>query len=872
MAVLSDCTRRRGVRRAVGLASVLFGSAVTAAPASELWFNPRFLADDPAAVADLGMYEQGLEVPPGTWHVDIYVNDQFVTAQDIVFRQDVQRQQLTPCLTRKDLATLGVRDNAVAAATAPCTVLSQLLPAAQAEFDVGQQRLNLTIPQAQLYSVARGDIPPQYWDDGITAGLLNYAFSANDGRSGDGSRTHFAWLNLQSGLNVGPWRLRDNSVWNTSRGQGNASSTQRWQHINSWLERDIKFLRARLTLGDSFSSGDIFDGMNFRGVQLASDDSMLPDSLRGYAPVIRGIARGTAQVIVRQNGYEIYQRTVPPGPFAIDDLYATGGGGDLQVSIIEADGSRQTFTQPWATVPLMQREGHTRYALTAGRFRSGNEDQRTPAFVQTTAMHGLAGGWTLLGGTQLAGDYRAFNAGVVKNLGAWGALSSDVTQANATLSDGSQHSGQSLRFMYSKALVATGTNVQLAGYRYSTSGYYSFSEANWDRQREHHGVGGVMVPDAPLTTPDIGTWNPGVSKRGRLQLSLNQQLGSAASLFITGSRQSYWGSDKTDSLLLAGFNAVNRDISWSVSYSLNKSAWLSGRDQLLAFNLNIPFSHWLPQGNTSAWRQANAKYSASSDLQGRSTQLAGLYGTLLDDRNLTYSLQTGYTHDSRAQAGSSTLASTNWRGGYGNASLGYSQSPDQRQLYYGVSGSVVAHENGLTFGQPANSTVVLVKAPGADHVAVENQTGVTTDWRGYALLPYATEYRENRIALNTDTLANDVDLPDAVVRVVPTHGAVARAEFTPRVGKKVLMTLIVDGKPLPFGTRITAAGGGGIVGDNGQVYLTGLPAAGDVVANWGEDASTRCRAHYQLGRTQLPDGLYAVTATCYRGEPNASTT
>ncbi len=53
---------------------------------------------------------------------------------------------------------------------------------------------------------------------------------------------------------------------------------------------------------------------------------------------------------------------------------------------------------------------------------------------------------------------------------------------------------------------------------------------------------------------------------------------------------------------------------------------------------------------------------------------------------------------------------------------------------------------------------------------VENQTGVRTDWRGYAVLPYATEYRENRIALDTNTLADNVDLDDAVVSVVPPWG------------------------------------------------------------------------------------------------------
>jgi hypothetical protein len=40
---------------------------------------------------------------------------------------------------------------------------------------------------------------------------------------------------------------------------------------------------------------------------------MLPDSQKGYAPVVRGIARTNAQVVVRQNGYIIYQTYVAPG-------------------------------------------------------------------------------------------------------------------------------------------------------------------------------------------------------------------------------------------------------------------------------------------------------------------------------------------------------------------------------------------------------------------------------------------------------------------------------------------------------------------------------------------------------------------------------
>ncbi|HHN5969823.1 TPA: fimbria/pilus outer membrane usher protein, partial [Klebsiella pneumoniae] len=232
---------------------------------------------------------------------------------------------------------------------------------------------------------------------------------------------------------------------------------------------------------DSYTNGDIFDGFNFRGTQLASDDNMLPDSQRGFAPVIHGIARSTAQVSIKQNGYEIYQSTVPPGPFAINDLYAASSGGDLQVTIKENDGTRQVFSVPWSTVPVLQREGYTRYALTAGEYRSGNVQQEEPKFFQGTVLHGLPTGWTIYGGAQLAERYRAVNLGMGKNMGDFGALSLDITQANATLSDYSDHQGQSIRFLYNKALSDVGTNIQLVGYRYSTKGYYNFADTTYRR-------------------------------------------------------------------------------------------------------------------------------------------------------------------------------------------------------------------------------------------------------------------------------------------------------------------------------------------------------------------------------------------------------
>ncbi|MGZ0751421.1 fimbrial biogenesis usher protein [Kluyvera sichuanensis] len=830
---------------------------------AELYFNPRFLADDPAAVADLSSFEKGQELPPGTYRMDIYLNDGFMTTRDVTFSAGENGHGLMPCLTRGQLASMGLNTAAIKGMDAldpdTCVPFTAMIKDATVRLDVGQQRLYLTIPQAYMGNQARGYISPELWDNGITAGLLNYNFTGNNVQNRVGGSSQYAYLNLQSGLNVGAWRLRDNSTWSYSSG---STSENKWQHVNTWLERDITPFRSRLTLGDSYTNGDVFDGINFRGAQLASDDNMLPDSQKGFAPVIHGIARGTAQVSIKQNGYEIYHSTVPPGPFTINDLYAAGNGGDLQVAIKEADGSVQSFTVPYSSVPVLQREGHTRYALTAGKYRSGNDLQEDPTFFQSTLMHGLPAGWTLYGGTQLADRYRAFNLGVGKNMGDLGALSVDITQANATLPDDSEQQGQSVRFLYNKSLSELGTNIQLVGYRYSTQGYYSFADTTYQRMSGHS----VVTEDGPVYVKPKFTdyYNLAYSKRGKVQVSVTQQLGRTATLYVSGSRQSYWGTDSADEQFQVGLNTAVSDINWTLSYSLTKNAWQDGRDQMLAVNVNIPFSHWLRSDNQSVWRHASASYSMSDDLNGRMSNLAGLYGTLLEDNNLSYSVQTGYASGGEGSSGSTGYAALNYRGGYGNANVGYSHSDGLKQLYYGMSGGVLAHANGVTLSQPLNDTVVLVSAPGAEGTRVENQTGVHTDWRGYAVLPYATEYRENRVALDTNSLADNVDLDDAVVNVVPTHGAIVRAKFKTRVGMKLLMTLTYRGKLVPFGAMVTSADNqnSSIVADNGLVYLSGMPLAGKVQVVWGEGDDARCVADYRIPNESLEQTLIQLSAVC----------
>jgi len=830
--------------------------------AADIYFNPRFLSDNPEAVADLSAFEKGQELPAGSYRVDVYLNDGFISTRDITFEGG--KDGLVPCFTVKELSKMGVNTVALkkekSAPTGRCMSLQTLVQSATSKFDVGQQKLYITIPQALMKNSARGYISPEYWDDGINSGLLNYNFTANDISNKNGKDSSYAYLNLQSGVNFGAWRFRDNSIWSHASTSTSESKNNKWQHVNSWLERDITSFKSRVILGDSYTSNDVFDGLNYRGVQLRSEDSMLPDSQRGFAPVVRGIAKGTAKVSIKQNGYEIYQTTVPPGPFVIDDLNASGNSGDLQVTIKESDGSSQVFSLPWSTVPVLQREGYSKYALTAGEYRSGSSNQENPKFFQATLLHGLKKGWTVFGGGQFADRYTAFNLGVGKNLGVYGAVSADITQAKSTLADSSSHEGQSMRFLYNKSLNQTGTSFQLVGYRYSTQGYYTLADTAYQKMNGYK----VETQDGPVfIEPNFRDYyNLAYNKKGRLQISLAQQLGRTSTLYFSGSHQTYWYTGKSDKQLQVGFNSAAGDVNWSLNYSLAQNAWQNEKDHLFSFNISVPFSHWLRSDTKSVWRNANASFNSNNDFKGRVTNLAGLYGTLLDDQNLSYNVQTGNT--SGKQSDATGYASVNYRGPYANANAGYSTNSYSKQFYYGINGGMVVHGDGVTFSQPINETSILVKAPGASNVKVENQSGIKTDWRGYAVIPYATAYRENRVALDTNSLADNLDFDDAVSSLVPTHGAIARASFKPRVGVKLLAKLERNGIPLPFGATATSDSNGGasIVSDNGQVYMSGMPQSGTIKVKWGNDSKSSCVAKYNLPKDSLTKALVNITAEC----------
>ncbi len=214
-----------------------------------------------------------------------------------------------PCFNQVLLERIGLNSSAFPELAQQqnnkCINLLKAVPDATINFDFAAMRLNITIPQITLLSSAHGYIPPEEWDEGIPALLLNYNFTGN---RGNGNDSYF--FSELSGINIGPWRLRNNGYWNYFRGNGYHS--EQWNNIGTWVQRAIIPLKSELVMGDGNTGSDIFDGVGFRGVRLYSSDNMYPDSQQGFAPTVRGIARTAAQLTIRQNGFIIYQSYVSP--------------------------------------------------------------------------------------------------------------------------------------------------------------------------------------------------------------------------------------------------------------------------------------------------------------------------------------------------------------------------------------------------------------------------------------------------------------------------------------------------------------------------------------------------------------------------------
>lgn len=819
-------------------------------------FNEQFLdIGGEQSRADLSLFAFGNRVMPGNYLVDVSLNESSVGQSQVVFTDQGEGKNAQACITRAMLEGWGVKVEVfplLMAAGDQCVDLAQAIPGASVSYDGEKLRLTLSIPQAAMKRQARGAISPDKWDKGINVAMLDYqisaarydggnnaastmnssitAFNANPSASTPARNTLYA--GLRGGFNLGDWRFRNFSTYNRGvDGEG------RWQSVTSYLQRDIASLGGQLTIGDSTTPGNFFDAFQFRGVQLASDDGMLPDSQQGYAPTIRGVAQTNARVTVRQNGFVVYSTYVAPGPFVLDDLYPTSTSGDLEVTITEADGRETKFRQAFSAVPTLLREGVWRYSVTGGQYRNGystinaGSSNAKPNFVQGTVARGLGNEYSVYGGMIASDIYQSVLFGAGKNLRDFGAISADLSQAHTKGPFNQSYDGQSLRFLYAKSFENYGTSVRMAGYRYSTGGFRTFQEA---AQMQDLQNGQVLN-----------------NRRNQVRLELAQQLGSkGGTAYASIQQQSYWGTDQKDRLMQVGYSNFYKQFSYSIFYNYSTNLNGPSNRQLMA-TLSIPL------GDSRSY----ARYTVAKGNNGEMTQQASVYGSALDDGRLTYNVTAAHSN----QNDNSGSASASYLSQYGRVDFGRAQGSGYGQTTLGMAGGLVAHGGGVTLSQPLGETMALVEAPDAANVGFEVYPGVRTDSRGNAVLANLSPYRVNRLAVRTEDLGDNVEVKNAALDVVPTRGAVVLAKFETSIGLRLMLNLSdKGGKPLPFGAKVENEQGQemGIVGSEGQTFITGAKESGALRVKWGQGAAEQCSVKYHVPADKNPAPIRELKGQC----------
>lgn len=681
---------------------------------------------------DVSRFEKGNTVLPGSYSVDIFVNEGRIARKDISFRAVEGSQSAQPCFDYTTLMQMGVdveRLNAqVVNVSSSCIGIHDISPDATASMDPGELRLDVSIPQESLKRQARGYVNPGLWDQGETAFLVGYNFNAyalNQTSNGplvpgggtavavggtqvqvqssqyfmpgpggsfvpsaagdymlatngqyvavqrgtfapstgvQGSTDINAYLGLNLGMNVAGWRVRsqESMQWDQRSGQTH------WTNVSTTATHDITAWKAQLTVGDGYTQGVVFDTTPYRGLTIYSDDRMLPDSQQGYAPVVRGTANTQARVEVRQNGTLLYQTTVAPGPFVINDLYATGYGGDLTVTVFEADGSAHSFVMPYSSVPMLLRPGVDRWSITDGQVHNAALRNDKPYFVEGTYQRGINNWLTVYGGLQSTYRdlYHAYLIGAAVNTSI-GAFALDATRSNTTFQNASTLSGDSYRVSYSKTLLTSGTTFAMASYRYSNGNFLSLSDA-------------VTTQDmlTSMRAGDLGVVETMRAKQ-RININVNQSLGGkGGQLFFTGSHNTYWNGTAGATTYQLGYSNMWRRIAFGITASRTYTAgpMYNGAHYDNQFGLNLA----IPLGGPSRHAPQLLFSTTHDDVMG-DTARAGVNGTFGQDSQFNYGASASYSDYSNAGSQASASGTLGWRAPYANLNGSYSYSDHYQQ-------------------------------------------------------------------------------------------------------------------------------------------------------------------------------------------------
>lgn len=793
----------------------------------EIQFNTDVLDTQDKSNIDLSHFSRRGYVMPGEYTFSIMVNKDILREEQIVVYPDGENgQDSLICLTPEQISRFNLKTSVIddlrwlrAGECLDKTSLEGL----EMRVDLAKDTLYLSIPQAWLEFTAPNWDPPSRWDDGIAGMVADYNLNMQTQHSQNGVDSQSFSGTGVLGTNLGSWRAR--ADWQANWNKRGSYTDKDFSFSRYYLYRAIPSLKARLTVGEDYLSSDIFDTFRFSGVSLNSDLSMLPPSLRGYAPEVTGISRSGGKVTISQQGRVLYETQVAVGPFRIQELNDAVSG-TLDVRVEELDGSVQVFQVTTASVPYLTRPGALRYKLAAGKPSEWEHRMTGPIFSSGELSWGVANGWTLYGGMVFGGDYNALSIGTGRDLYLLGALAFDITQSRAALPAEGTLSGTSYRVSYSKTFDEYDSQVTFAGYRFSERDFMSMSEYLDAR----YGNGTSHSPKEKYTVS--------FNKRFR-------DLG--LSTYINYSHQTYWNSADNDrlSLSLSRYLDIGPFKNMSMSLSVYRSEYYSFKDDGAYVSLSLPI------GNGTS-----LSYGATVN-RSDNTHRVSYYGRV--DEHNSFQVSSGIS-----RSGPTAYGYYTWLGDSAQvqANASYHSGSYSALGMNVIGGLTMTPEGGAAHRSNARGgSRVLVDTAGVSGVPVKGfGASVKTNAFGKAVIADVNSYYRNPIRIDVDKLDDNADITRSVSQATLTEGAIGYRQFDVISGGKAMAFIRkADGSFPPFGASVMNEKNQetGVVNDEGSVWLSGIQPNGKMTVKW--DGKARCVVHLPAA---LPEVLENLLLTC----------
>lgn len=776
--------------------------------------------------ADVTRFNDGQQLP-GKYLVAVSINDKRKKQGDYTIDFQYRGDVLSPNIKESDLLSFGINPKKIK--------LESYKDSHYIDFEKSDVKFYFSFfSKALVFYVPRQSIMnsnselahESQWDDGINALYLNYdAKLYRRSVKYNTKNNESYYVSLDPGINIGSWRIRNSGIWR----KGYDENSQ-YQNSYAYAERDLRGLKSKLLLGESSTGSEIFDSIPFKGVRLSTSDNMIPYFDRAFVPTVRGIANSVAQVDVRQNGYLIYSTEVPSGPFALSDIPAAEGS-DLEVTVTEDNGAVQHFTVPYNSPAISIKSGSLRYDLTLGKYRPYYTTNREDNFGHFTVIYGFNDLLTGYSGVQASNNYFSGAIGLGFNLYNLGAVSLDAVYSRNGYND--DETGEAVRIRYNKLVSETNTSFNLASYQYASKNYSTFADS-MESEKNYSGA-----------------WK----KKNDTSISIRQSFNNYGNVDLSLNKTTYWDQKDESYANFSYSTSLFNRASLTVGWNRVLDSYYNEKEDVFSASISIPFGRWLTTNTT------NLRYQIINERDDSVSNTINLNGLIYDNR-LSWSISQGI--NSKNSNNNRTAFNASLRNSFGTMSSMYNYSRQLTQYGGGINGSIVLHDQGVTFGQRISGAAALIDVNGAEDITVSNKPGIVTDNKGFALVGGLNTYRKNDIYLEQSNINSNTNIDKTISSVVPTDNAIVRATFATTKGNKAIFKIFnKDNSLIKFGAVVSTSKNesAGIVDDDGKVYITGLDSNGVLNVQWGKDSMERCQVFYDL-KNKNSFGLYSETLKC----------